>query len=212
MSPARRPPEAGAAKIDYREGNGMQLPFGDGEFDLVTCSQGLQFFPDHARGLAEMHRVLRPGGRVAIALWTDAKRSPLINALNESGIRHAGVALAAAPFSLSDRNEIDALLQAAGFVVKQLEVHVIECRFEQPSRMPQLVIAAAFAAVPQLRDLDEATKERIRAGVLGDLGPVITAHTRGGVLVTSLATHLALAHKPLPTTHDRTFQRRTIDD
>ena len=193
-----QPVEAGASNIDYHDGNGMQLPFRDSEFDLVTCSQGLQFFPDRARGLAEMHRVLRPGGRVALTLWTDSKRSPLINALNESGIRHAGVALAAAPFSLSDRNEIEALLRAAGFVVKHLDEHVIECRFEQPSRMSQLVIAAAFAGVPQLRDLDEATKERIRAGVLGDLGPVIAAHTRDGVLVTSLATHVALAHKLSP--------------
>jgi SAM-dependent methyltransferase len=191
-----QPSKAGASNIAYLEGNGMQLPFGDSEFDLVTCSQGLQFFSDRGRGLAEMHRVLRPGGRVALAMWTGAKRSPIIDALNEAGIRHAGVALAAAPFSLSDRNEIEALLLTAGFALRHLDEHVIECRFEDPSRMPQLAIGAAFAAVPQLSELDETTKARIRAGVLGDLGPMIAAHTRDGVLVTSQATHVAIADKP----------------
>ena len=191
-----QPHESGGANIDYREGNGMQLPFADGEFDLVTCSQGLQFFPDRARGLAEMHRVLRPGGRVALALWTAANRSPIVRALNESGAHHAGVALAAAPFSLSDRDEIAALLQAAGLVVERLDEHVIECRYSQPERMPQLAIAAAFAAVPQLRELDEPTRDRIRAGVIGDVTSVIAEHTRDGVLVTSQATHVALARKP----------------
>lgn len=191
-----QPAVVGSADIDYREGDGVQLPFGDAEFDLVTCSQGLQFFLDRVRGLAEMHRVLRPGGRVALALWTDAKRSPVISALNDAGIRHAGVELVKAPFSLSDGDEIRALLQSSGFVALRLDEHVIEWRFPQPERFPELAVAAAFAAIPQLKELDQPLRDRIRAGVLTDLGSVLAEHTRDGVLVTSQATHIAVARKP----------------
>ena len=42
--------------------DGQALSFSDRTFDAVVCSLGLMFFPDPTRGLAEFHRVLRPGG------------------------------------------------------------------------------------------------------------------------------------------------------
>ena len=42
------------------------LPFPDASFDVVVCQQRLQRFPDRSRFLSEMHRVLVPGGRVAV--------------------------------------------------------------------------------------------------------------------------------------------------
>jgi demethylmenaquinone methyltransferase/2-methoxy-6-polyprenyl-1,4-benzoquinol methylase len=41
----------------------LALPFGDGEFDIVTAGYGLRNVSDIARALAEIHRVLKPGGR-----------------------------------------------------------------------------------------------------------------------------------------------------
>ena len=191
-----QPAPARSADIEYRVGDGMELPFADGEYDLVTCQQGLQFFPDRACGLAEMYRVLRPGGRVALAMWTDAKRSPVISALNESGIRHAGVPVLVAPFSLSDRREILALLEGAGFTDERVEEHVIDGRFAQPERFPGMAIAAAFAAIPQLREIDGPTRARIGAGVARDLESVLAENTRDGILAMPFATHVAIAHKP----------------
>ena len=46
------------------------LPLPDAAFDVVTCQQGLQFFPDRVAALAELRRVLRPSGRAAVAVWT----------------------------------------------------------------------------------------------------------------------------------------------
>jgi ubiquinone/menaquinone biosynthesis C-methylase UbiE len=65
------PPVEGDAPIDYVQGSADQLPFDDGAFTLVTCQQGLQFFPDRDAALREFLRVLAPGGRLAIACWTD---------------------------------------------------------------------------------------------------------------------------------------------
>jgi ubiquinone/menaquinone biosynthesis C-methylase UbiE len=51
------------------------LRFRDGQFDTVICSLALMLFPDPARAAAEMHRVLKPGGRVAVSVETSAARS-----------------------------------------------------------------------------------------------------------------------------------------
>jgi SAM-dependent methyltransferase len=60
---------SGAAPIDYREASADALPFESGSFDVVLCQQGLQFFPARAAALAEMRRVLRPGGVAGLAVW-----------------------------------------------------------------------------------------------------------------------------------------------
>ena len=55
---------AGTAEI--RQGDAGALPWEDGRFSAVTCSDAFPFFPDPDRALAEMCRVLRPGGRAVI--------------------------------------------------------------------------------------------------------------------------------------------------
>jgi len=52
--------------IEWVEADAMQLPFETAEFDLVTVAFGLRNIADTARGLAEMARVTKPGGRLAI--------------------------------------------------------------------------------------------------------------------------------------------------
>jgi SAM-dependent methyltransferase len=49
--------------------DGQQLDLADASFDVTCSAFGLMFFPDRARGLREMRRVLRPGGRAAIVVW-----------------------------------------------------------------------------------------------------------------------------------------------
>jgi ubiquinone/menaquinone biosynthesis C-methylase UbiE len=58
--------------------DGETLPFADASFDRVLCGLGLMFFPDEDAALGEMHRVLRPGGRIALSVWAQAAEVPLI--------------------------------------------------------------------------------------------------------------------------------------
>lgn len=55
-----------AQRIVFRQGDGMALPIADGSFDAVTISFGLRNMADRSRSLAEMHRVLRPTGRLFV--------------------------------------------------------------------------------------------------------------------------------------------------
>jgi SAM-dependent methyltransferase len=61
--------EAGV-EIDWVEGDAEALPFEDGSFDVVLSVFGCMFAPDQRRTAAEIARVLRPGGRLAICAWT----------------------------------------------------------------------------------------------------------------------------------------------
>jgi ubiquinone/menaquinone biosynthesis C-methylase UbiE len=53
-------------EVELREADAEDLPFADGSFDTVVCTLSLCTIPDHARAIAEMARVLRPGGRLLL--------------------------------------------------------------------------------------------------------------------------------------------------
>jgi ubiquinone/menaquinone biosynthesis C-methylase UbiE len=57
----------GLANVRFEAGDATALPFPDAGFDVVACRAAFHHFPDPARVLAEMARVARPGGRLAIA-------------------------------------------------------------------------------------------------------------------------------------------------
>jgi ubiquinone/menaquinone biosynthesis C-methylase UbiE len=61
--------------------DGQQLEFGDNEFEWAFSIFGLMFFPDRARGFGEIHRTLRPGGRVAITAWAPVADSTAMQAM-----------------------------------------------------------------------------------------------------------------------------------
>ena len=60
---------AGARDVGFSLGDAMALPFPDGSFDAVASALVLFFIPDPAKGVAEMARVIRPGGGVCGYVW-----------------------------------------------------------------------------------------------------------------------------------------------
>lgn len=57
-------------EVEWVEGDAQELPFPDASFDRVISTFGHMFAPDHQRTAAEMRRVCRPGGAIAVACWT----------------------------------------------------------------------------------------------------------------------------------------------
>jgi demethylmenaquinone methyltransferase / 2-methoxy-6-polyprenyl-1,4-benzoquinol methylase len=64
-------------ELRFEWGDALALPFEDGTFDAATVGFGARNFSDLARGLAEMVRVVRPGGRVVVLEFTSPTRAPL---------------------------------------------------------------------------------------------------------------------------------------
>src|SRR4051794_34679374 len=66
-----------APALRFEHANALGLPYGDAEFDAATVGFGARNFADLDRGLAEMARVVRPGGRVVVLEITTPTRPPL---------------------------------------------------------------------------------------------------------------------------------------
>ena len=70
LDKGRERARAEGLELQFRVADAESLPFSDGRFDVVLSTFGVMFTPDHARAAAEMLRVLRRGGRIALANWT----------------------------------------------------------------------------------------------------------------------------------------------
>jgi ubiquinone/menaquinone biosynthesis C-methylase UbiE len=124
---------AAAQGIDNVEFKVLELEWIDLEtasVDAVLCRWGLMFAPDPGAALQEMRRVLRPGGRVALAVWDSPDRNPwatiATRALVELG--HVPPPDPAAPgmFVLGDAERLRMLLQGAGFGEARVEPVEVE--------------------------------------------------------------------------------------
>jgi ubiquinone/menaquinone biosynthesis C-methylase UbiE len=72
---ARSLPSVRGAVIEWFENSAYQLPFTKPDFDVALCAQTLQFLEDRRQAVAEMYRVLKPGGRIALSLWCEIRES-----------------------------------------------------------------------------------------------------------------------------------------
>jgi demethylmenaquinone methyltransferase / 2-methoxy-6-polyprenyl-1,4-benzoquinol methylase len=70
-------PKAAELPVRFEIANALSLPFSDGEFNAATVGFGARNFADLERGLGEMSRVVRPGGRVVVLEITTPRRPPL---------------------------------------------------------------------------------------------------------------------------------------
>lgn len=73
----RKAAERGAGTVAFEWADALELPYKDGSFDAVTVGFGARNLAELDRGLAEMARVLRPGGRLVILEITRPTREPL---------------------------------------------------------------------------------------------------------------------------------------
>src|SRR5262249_46506348 len=110
--------------LEWREGSVLELPFAAGEFNMVFCQLGLQFFPDRPAALLEMRRVLESGGHFGASVYSSIKRNPAAEALADALDRQFGEGASRAKrheHSLADRAELAGLLATAGFAGVRVE-------------------------------------------------------------------------------------------
>lgn len=59
----------GRSKVTFETGDATSLRFADSCFDVAVCGLGLNYIPEPVQALEEMHRVVRPGGAIAVYVW-----------------------------------------------------------------------------------------------------------------------------------------------
>jgi SAM-dependent methyltransferase len=106
-----------APEIDWHEAPAEALPFESTDFDAAMSQFGLMFFQDRQAAIREMWRVLRPGGRLAIAVWDSLEHTPGYSAVTSLLARLFGDEIAEllkAPYNLGDPILLEDLLLDSG--------------------------------------------------------------------------------------------------
>jgi ubiquinone/menaquinone biosynthesis C-methylase UbiE len=115
-----------------------QIDEPDASYDVVLCREGLMFAVDPGRAGREIGRVLRPGGRVAVAVWGPKARNPWLGLIFEAVSAHVGRPVpppgVPGPFALGDATRLAGVLLGGGLVdvgIEELETPLRTASFEE---------------------------------------------------------------------------------
>ncbi len=176
----RKAADAGVASIEHRRMDVAALDLPDGSFDAATCKDGLMFCADPVAGAAELRRVVKPGGRVAVTAWAEPAHNAFFRTLFETLGRFIQAPRAQAgspgPFRLAVPGELERVLRAAGFDEVEVEARPVSFDFDSPAMHWQVVcdmtgpVAAAANALTadQLAALRAALDEALRPYTTAD--------------------------------------------
>ncbi len=127
--------------IEWVLGSAEELPFEDGTFDCVVCQFGMMFFQDREKAASEMCRVLKLGGRLAVAVWNSIEQNPaygdIVAVLDEHVSTAAGDAVRK-PFCLGNPEEVANILSQAEFDGIAFETKVEQAKFPSSRTMVEV--------------------------------------------------------------------------
>jgi SAM-dependent methyltransferase len=181
-----------APQIEWRRGIAEDLPFDSNSFDALVSQFGLMFFEDKPVAIAEMARVLRPGGRLAVAVWDSLQNSPGYAALVALLQRLFGQEAAAglrAPFSLGDLKELRTLFDQGGLPNVTIETYPGTACF--PSVQSWVYTDVKGWVLADM--LDDAQFELLLREAEQALSPFVTAQ---GTVSFSAPAHIVTFAKP----------------
>jgi ubiquinone/menaquinone biosynthesis C-methylase UbiE len=121
-------------RITWQVADAQAIPFDGGSFDHVVCQFGLMFFPDKAKAIAEVHRVLQTGGTFIFNTWDAIENNPRTMVIKKVMLElfdDAPEEMLNLPHSLHDKEYLRRLVEEAGFINIRLE-EVTKICYQQP--------------------------------------------------------------------------------
>ena len=175
--------------IEWRQGDAATLPFPDASFDAVLCQMALMFFPDRARALGEMRRVVTAGGTVAVVVPGALSSQPAYGPFVTMVARHAGaeaVSLLSTYWACGDLPQLRALVESAGLEVVGTRTRLGTARFDSVDAF----VATEVEGTPLIDRISQEVYARIRE----DAREVLHSFTTpAGRVEASLEGHLVAA-------------------
>jgi SAM-dependent methyltransferase len=155
----------GIPGVEHRVLDMQAIDLPDASVDGVICRYGYMLVPDPALALRETRRVLRPGGRVALATWAAAAKNPWASrygpVLIERGLLEPPPPGEPGQFALSEPEQIEALAREAGFENVSVEEVPVDFRFKDWEDYRTVITSLAASLRETLSTLDEATRAEV---------------------------------------------------
>jgi len=169
-----RASERGLSNTRFQQGDAHKLPFPDGSFDLITSRLGVMFFADLPRALAEMHRVLKPGGRVTLLAWGPMKQPYFETTIGTLLSRLPGAQTPEAAqtmFAFGEPELLAGKLLAAGFRSVQEKFDTLPWTWPgTPEDFWEYFQEAAVPFAPLLKTIPAGRRNEIDAAVITAIG------------------------------------------
>ena len=169
LSATARAQEAGVVHAQFERMNAEALSLPEASFDLVTCGLGLMYLPDADAALREMRRVLRPGGRVMLAVWGERARCGWASVF---GIVDAEVRSEVCPlfFRLGQGDNLARSCAAAGLAVTHSQRRNDALWHASEDAACEAALAGGPVALAWSR-FNADTRARVRANYLDAIAP-----------------------------------------
>lgn len=188
----RRARQLGYGNVDAVVMDALDLDLADGVVDAVLCRWTLYLLPDPALALREMARVVRPGGRVAIGVWAEAERNPLVPMLVRELVARGHME---PPPAETHTLDLVPMLTDAGLAGARVEEVPFAWTFASPAEAAQYVADAGGEAGRILSTLDTPGRVEVRDAYAAALDAAGYVGADGRVAVPAVALN-ALAVRP----------------
>jgi SAM-dependent methyltransferase len=159
----------GASLAQFRQGDAQALPFLDDSFDVAVMALVISFIPDPAKAVAEMARIVRPGGWLATYMWDatggGSPTQPLTAAMRSMGITHAMPPSTAA----SRQDSLRELWQQAGLVSVDARVIQVPIAYADFDDCWDSLSMPVGPAGREIRQMSAPAREQLKAHLRGRL-------------------------------------------
>lgn len=174
----RRSAELGLGNVEHRVMDAERLELDSDSVDGVLCRFGYMLMADPAAALSETRRVLRPGGRVALAVWGAPERNPFFAVvamlLVERGYMPAPGPGTPSPFSMASAERTRGLLEGVGFNGVRTEEIPVRFRFADIDEYMAITTDTAGPMAMALRGVSQTQREELKAHLVEAFAPFVT--------------------------------------